>query len=501
MPTKLRPHQHEPVNHLLEVLRYDRTAADLSDTGTGKTYVAGAVATALKLPTLVVTPLVAINQWHRAADHFGDKFSVINYEMLRTGRTPFGKWDKTPPAGMASERYFECLSCQRVVDFDRFEPCYCHPQGIHFIQEKKKKWKYGDFHFHPNVGMVIFDEGHRCGALDSLNADMMMAARRDVNRSLVLSATAACSPLKMYAMGYFLDVHTGDYDMPLSGRKKFYTWACRYGVRREPRCGLQWRVTPAQQQIVMAEVRKQIIPARGVRVTVEDIPGFPEREITSELYDLEENGLIDRLYADMAESIQLLEDKASGDANPDNPLTIVLRARQKIELLKVPIAVELARDYMDKGYSVGIFVNFSETIRALRERLNCDCFIDGSAEGKRKRQINIDRFQSHQSRLILANNEAGGIAVDLPDLDGNHRRVGLVFPCFSAVTMRQVFGRFHRLVGKSICHYRIIFAANTIETKVHKNLQTKLNNLDALNDLDLMPENLFLTRAHFGGTT
>lgn len=497
----LRPHQLEPVNHLIEILKHHRTAADLSDTGTGKTYVAAAVSNALKFPTLVVTPLVAINQWHRAADHFGDQFSVINYEMLRTGRTPFGKWDKTPPPGMAGERYYECMACQRVVNFDKFEPCYCHPQGIHCVQEKKKKWKYGEFHFHPNVGMVIFDEGHRCGALDSLNADMMFAARREVNRSLVLSATAACSPLKMYAMGYFLDVHTGDYDMPLSGRKKFYSWACGYGVRREPMRGLQWRVTPAQQQIVMAEVRKQIIPARGVRVTVEDIPGFPEREITSELYDLEEHGLIDRLYSDMEDSLQRLAERANGDADPNHPLTATLRARQKIELLKVPIAVELARDYMEKGYSVGVFVNFSETIRELRQRLNCDCFIDGSPEGKRKRQSNIDRFQSHQSRLIIINNEAGGIAVDLPDLDGNHRRVGLVFPCFSAVTMRQVFGRFHRLVGKSICHYRIIFAAKTVETKVHKNLQTKLNNLDALNDLDLMPENLFLTRAYFGGTT
>jgi len=387
------------------------------------------------------------------------------------------------------------------VNFDDYQPCYCHPLGIHCIEEKKKPWKYGEFHFHPNVGMVIWDEGHRCGALDSLNADMMIASRRDVNRSLVLSATAACSPLKMYAMGYFLDVHTGDFDMPLSGRKKFYSWACKYGVRKEPMRGLQWRVTPGQQQIVMAEIRKQIIPARGVRVTVADIPGFPEREITSELYDLEEHNLIDRLYADMEEPLQRLVDKASGDTNPEHPLTLVLRARQKIELLKVPIAVELARDYMEKGYSVGIFVNFSETIAALRERLSSDCFIDGSAAGQRCRQKNIDRFQRHESRLIIVNNEAGGIAVDLPDLDGNHPRVGLVFPCFSAVTMRQVFGRFHRLVGRSICHYRILFAAKTVETKVHRNLQTKLNNLDALNDLDLMPDNLCLTRAHFGGTT
>ncbi len=490
---KLRDHQRAPAARLLDVLTKNPSAVDMSDTGTGKTYVAMAVANAMKLPTLVVVPKVAITAWQRAAEHFNDSFSVINYEMLRTGWSPYGKWDNNPPKTRRSEEYFKCQCCQREFTIPG-EPCYCHPLGIHCMEIKHDTWKYGKFHFHPAVKNIIFDEVHRCAGQSSLNAEMLIGARREQRKMLGLSATAACSPLDMKALGYALDLHTLDHDV--IGRGKCFTkWAFKYGVRRDPAFrGLVWRAGAKDQLRIMAEIRESIIPARGVRVCVEDIPGFPERDITSELYDIEETNQIDQIYRDMAEPLGRLQARSERDLAPDHPLTVILRARQKIELLKVPVAVELARDYMAKGYSVALFVNFTETVKALRERLNCDCFIDGTPDGVRHRQRSIDQFQINESRSIIANNEAGGICVSLQDLDGFHPRVGLVFPSFSARTMQQVFGRLHRDGGKSKCHYRIIFAARTVEEKIHRAVRSKLNNLDALNDADLQPENLILTK-------
>lgn len=481
----LRPHQPEPVEQLIQILQHNRTAADLSDTGTGKTFVAAAVAAYLQLPTLVITPKVAVSQWHRAAEHFGDSLSVIGYEMLRTGRTPYGRWDNTPPPGFVSDEIYRCQWCSCKVDFQKFVPCYCHPSGIHCVEAKKKPWKYGDFHFAPQVKMVIFDEGHRCNGLDSLNADMMIAARREVHRALTLTATAACDPIHMRAMGYFLDLHGLDKDiLGTYPRRNFYAWAAGHGVRREPMRGLQWRVGADKQREIMAEIRQGIIPARGVRVCVEDIPGFPKREIVSELYDLEESGRIDDLYNEMADALGVLENRATADADPDHPLTRILRARQKIELLKTPIGVELARDYLDKGYQVALFVNFTQTLQELCKRLDTNCCIRGM-QGDRDRQKCIEDFQAGRSRVIIVNSEAGGIAVSLHGT----RRVGLVFPPEKAVTLKQVFGRLHRDGGGN-CHYRVLFAAKTVEVRVHKNLQNRLNNLDALNDEDLNPCNL-----------
>lgn len=492
---RLRDHQIEPASQLLDILSQHRTAADFSDTGTGKTYVAAAVAVCLRLPTLVIVPKVAVTQWHRAAEHFGDIISVINYEMLRTGRTPFGSWDNNPPPGFVSAEFYKCMSCQLKIDLDRYEPCYCHPQGIHCLEVKKKAWRYGNFHFNPAVKFAIFDESHRCGAVDSLNADMLIGARREVHRCLALSATPAVDPTKMRGLGYFLDLHTLDYDVLLGDRPKFYTWASRYGVRREPMRGLQWRVVPEKQKVIMAEIRESIIPARGVRVCVEDIPGFPERQIVSELYDLEENGEIDRLYNDMAEAMERLGQREAGDADPNHPLTKILRARQRVELLKTPIGVELARDYLARGHQVAVFVNFTDTLREMCARLSTQCCIRGGQK-ESDRQKNIDDFQSGKSHIIVVNSEAGGIAVSLHGA----RRVGLVFPPEKAITLKQVFGRLHRDGGGN-CLYRLLFAANTVETRVHKNLQNKLNNLDALTDADLNPCNLFLTKSQILRTT
>src|SRR5437899_7480847 len=86
---KLRPHQYPPAQQLFDILSREQSACDMSDTGTGKTYVATAVMTHLAIPTLVVVPKIAITSWHRVAATFGEQFSVTNYEKLRQGNSGF----------------------------------------------------------------------------------------------------------------------------------------------------------------------------------------------------------------------------------------------------------------------------------------------------------------------------------------------------------------------------------------------------------------------------
>lgn len=482
----LRPHQHVPVEHLLKAFQRFPSAVDLSDTGTGKTYVAAAVAKSLGLPTLVVGPKISETAWKTAAAHFNDTISFVGYEKLRTGRTPYGKWDNTPPPGAEQEKFFVCQSCQLPVDLNNFQPCYTHPRGIHCLVEKKRKWKYGRFHFAPQVGFVIFDEVHRCGGLDTLNAEMLIAARRESKRILGLSATAACSPLQMKALGYALGLHN---------LNDFYRWVARYGCRRDINLGpgLHWMVGQDRQQEVMNQIRASLIPLRGVRVRTEDIPGFPEREISAELYDLDEYEKINSLYSEMAGALQRLETQKSNDVAPESPLTKILRAHQKIELLKVPIAIELVRDYIAKGFSVGVFCNYRQTIEELSFRLGVSCIIDGNIIGQ-KREQNICDFQTQKERVALLNSRAGGICVSLHDLTGHAPRIGVVFPCFDIVTMRQLMGRFHRDGGKSKCFYRVMFAAGTVEQDMFHAWRKKGNNLDRLNDGDLAPAGISLKK-------
>lgn len=464
-----------------------RTALDKSDTGTGKTFVAAAMAAASKLPTLVVAPKVARSAWERAADHFSDKFSIVGYELLRTGNTPYGAW-----SGGANPRQklFKCQCCQRVVDFapGKYEPCYCHPAGIHCIDVRSRPHNYGRFVFHPAVGQVIFDEIHRCNGIDSLNADLPIAAKRQGLRVLGLSATAAHNPLHMRALGYLLGFHNLNADIP-HVRPSFYHWAARYGCRRDPAFhGWKWMVGEERQREIMAEIHNQIIPEHGVRVRCEDIPGFPKCDIQPELYDISDPKEFDRLHAEVAEAQGVLSERMKLDVAPDSPLTRILRGRQKIELLKVAIAEELGQDFLDKGFSVVFFVNFRQTIDELCKRFPLARVIDGSPDSLRSRDESVELFQQNRIPALIVNNEAGGVCLSMQDLDGFHPRAGIVMPCFSAVTMRQVFGRLPRDGGKSPAHYRIIFAAKTVETDIYRALRAKLGNLDALNDADLSPQ-------------
>lgn len=472
---------------------------DLSDTGVGKTFVAAAVACALRLPALVVCPKIVVSAWHRAAEHFSDTLSVINYEMLLTGRTDFGRWSKSAQGVCTRETYYVCDCCQRVVEFDNYTPCYCHSQGIHCVGLRKKPQRLGNFIFHDAIRFLVFDEVHRCGAINSLNADMLIAAKRQNIKMLGLSATAAVNPLNMRALGYNLDMHGDKHDV-LGGilmwpskpmkviRPNFYRWASKYGCRRDPAFhGFKWLVSAEQQQQVMADIRAEIIPARGVRVRVSDIPGFPKRDITAELYDVEDCNQINRYYQDVAGALQTLHGRMALDRAPESAITSLLRARQKIELLKVPVATELATDYLDKGYSIGIFVNFRQTLDELLWRFPDASVIQGG-QLNHVRDTNIDRFQTNVARLILIMSEAGGVGLSLPDLSGVNPRVGLVMPTDKAVTMRQIFGRFHRDDSKSNCFYRVLLASGTVETQMQRRLTQKFANLDMLNDGDLSPQ-------------
>jgi hypothetical protein len=333
---------------------------------------------------------------------------------------------------------------------------------------------------------------------------MLVAAKQQKIRVLGLSATLASSPLQMRALGYLLDLHGLDKDQiimagagPLQHpriRPNFYKWAGHYGCRRDPRFrGWKWLLGESEQREVMLEIRNQIIPSRGVRVRCEDIPGFPACDIQAELYDIEHPEEIDRLYAEVQEALGILDLRAAQDKAPDSPLTRILRGRQKIELLKVPIAEELGGDFLSKGFSVVFFVNFRQTIDELFKRFPDALIIDGTPDSVKQRDASVSKFQQNQINTLIVNNQAGGVCLSMQDLDGFHPRMGLVMPSFSATDMIQVCGRLPRDGGKSTAHYRFIFANTVIERGMHRAVRAKQHNIEALNDADLSGASLMFS--------
>jgi superfamily II DNA or RNA helicase len=446
-PVGLLAYQLAPVSLHVASLKNFGASVDASDTGTGKTYSALAACRELGLSPLVLAPKSVLPSWARAATHFGLTLTgIINYEKIKTGNTVWGKWVK--------------------IDTGRK-----NSKGETIFDEK--------FIFAPSVTSLVFDEVHRCKGTDTANAYLLRAAKAQEIPTIALSATLAHNPLEMRAIGNLLGLCTWG---------GFWQWAIRNGCSKNPWGGMDFNGS----RLVLEDLHKQIFPAHGARVRIADLgDAFPETQIAAEAYNL--NGAaseIDRIDAEMHREIEELfrcvsTDKASARAAA---LVAMLRARQRAELVKVPLFVELAQDAIESGQSVAVFVCFAETLNAIAARLESagvKCAQIRGGQSAEDRESGIAAFQADKIRCILAMIQAGGVGVSLHDLNGNFPRASFISPTWSAVELRQTLGRVHRAGGLSKSTQRIVFVADSVEEQVRRTVESKLSRLDTLNDGDL----------------
>lgn len=407
-------------------------AKDGSDTGTGKTVVALSVAKDLGLTPFVVCPKSVVPSWKEWIQKFFPSSTnyVYNYESLVRGKT----------------EYYKRTGSQRV-------------------------WT-----LHPERVLLIFDEDHRCKGAKSENAKMMIAAKSRGLITLSLGATSCNSPVEMRALGYLLEMHDD---------RGWWNWCLKNGCKRGTFGGLQFIGNKSALKRIHDHIYKE---GRGSRLKITDLPpgSFPDGVVIPEGYDVGSTNEIEKIYHDLWVKLEEIESKKSDD---DNPLTLQLRARQEVELLKVPVLEELARDALEADNSVVIFVNFRETLEALLRRLSGTheiSVITGAQSGV-ARDLEVKRFQKDESRICLATTQAGGTGLSLHDVNGKHPRVSLISPSFSAIDLKQALGRIHRAGAKSPAVQKIIFAEGTVEMRVCRLVRKKLNNIDLINDDEMNP--------------
>lgn len=427
--------QEDHTDKLVTSLKKHGVAKDGSDTGTGKTVVALECAKRLGLTPFVIAPksvLSSWKEWHVKFFPLIEEPMILNYEKLRMGRTP-----------------------------------YLEKTG------RRVRWR-----LNPKKILVIFDEVHRCKGDKSLNGKMLAAAKTAGLKTLMLSATACSNPTEMKAMGYALGMHK---------YTDWWQWCLRHGCRRGFFGGLEFRND--RKTLNYLHESMYGVEGKGGRIRIADLgDAFPETLITADSYDVADPGEIDKVYEDMRDELDTLAERASED--DDSPLVAQLRARQRVELLKVPIFVELAKDAHEAHNSVVIFVSFRQTLEALSDRLVDDAdglvTIHGDQSGEDRAEV-IRLFQSNEARVCVCMIQAGGTGLSLHDEAGGHPRISLISPTFSAIELRQALGRVHRANGKSKSVQKIIFAAGTVEDRVAAAVRRKLNNLDMINDGELTP--------------
>ncbi len=424
------PKQKACIDHLVSILEKNPSSAALngSETGTGKTLCGVEVSRRLGVKTVVVCPKIVIPSWEQTFLNQGMEAPIVlNYEKLRTGKTKLGSWVRG-----------------------------------NFI------WSL------PSGSLVIWDEVHRAQGAYTKNSKMLIGARLCGLRNLALSATAAEDPTELRALGYVLGLHN---------LTNFVIWAKEHGCTFDQWGKLVFTKSVSLSKAFLEPLHAEIYPGKGVKLTREDLAEhFRDSQIITDPLDFGDSGKIGQIYGEMEKELDLLKARKAMDSveSKGNALTEQLRARQMVELLKIPALLELTEEALVEHRSVAIFVNFEATLAAIRERISVPYGVVKGGQTAEEREDDIQKFQQNKLRVIICNISAGGLGVNLHDEVGNAPRTSLISPSFNAKELKQVLGRVDRAGAQSTSIQRILVAAGTIEETILASLNLKIQNMNTL---------------------
>ena len=407
-----------PVKKMLAAHRAGmRGLLDASDTGVGKTYISCGFARAAAQPIFAVCPKAVIPSWREAAEHLGSHLvDARNYESLKKTREGVIAW------------------------------------GEHGWPE----WKL------PKDTIIVFDEAHRCRSADmTLNAKLLVMARRQGYQVVMISATIAESPLHLRAVGYTLGLHNG---------KNWWDWIRNLGCYQDQWNGWNWD----QNHRTMERLHAQIFMHRGVRVRKNAVKNFPETIISADLIDC--GSKVKKILDDLLARVERIKAETANYA--PSAMTAILAARREAEMIKAHAMVEMIEDAIEEGQSVAVFVCFRETLDYIREKFKCGAIYGGQDSDERENVI--QEFRADKSNVIVCAIQAGGVGISL---HGKRDRLALISPSFSAVEVVQALGRVNR-AGGGRSTQRLLYAAGTIEQQICRAVRNKLGNLNMLNDKD-----------------
>ena len=444
---------------------------DNSPTGTGKTFVGLALARHLNRPFVVICPKLAVPQWRDLIkewklDHLCKL--IINHEKLARGNTAYYKFI-TPAA------YRTLHNIPETVEVPEFLRAY--------------------FKF-PADWFILVDECHKCRGVETLSAGLLFNLRRQNYTHHAMSATQATSPGDMRAFGFDMDLHDGT----MKDFKRFQIeaggeWAGKWGR-------IDFNSEKPESMEKLQAVRDNLFNAKkvGSRMKRSDFGNiFPPSQVVADAVDMgAASDAIADVYNEMQYELLMLE--ARCENYKEHILAIITKARRKAELLKIPCITEMVCDFKDEGRSTVVFLNYTDSIVALAERLRKELGKDAigliyGGQPIKDRLVDIADFQADKKIVTVANILAGGQSINLHNLLGRRSRSGIINPSYSAVAVLQSAGRIDRAYAQGDVFQRFLLAARTIEEHVARRFHDRNRFITALNDgtlsdADLIPTDL-----------
>lgn len=425
----LYPKQQEALDFFLAKHKLGLNSLDTSHVGTGKTIVACHLAKFLNRPVAVLCPKAVIPSWQRELAECGiDPLFVLNYEKIRTGRTEF-----------LSKR-----------------------------GKKIMKWNL------PKDTLVLVDEVHKCKGPYTQNAQLLVSLTTQDYSVHAMSATAAEDPTEMRPIGFALGLH--NLNKSEDGIKSWFGWMMQYGCTQN-----QWGAWELRRRAKLTDLNQEMYGKNVKKLTVSDFPdSFKLNRVFVEPVSFTSAPKIAKAYKDLGITPEIITDLLDNGTVEDSDWVLVnlLRARQLAESLKAKDMADMAKDYIEQGNSVVLFVNFSETAKVLCGLLDCPAIVGGQSAAERQKII--DDFQADKQYCIVVNIAAGGTGISLHDINGYRQRISLISPTFNVKDHLQALGRIHRNGAKSDAIQKILVADGSIEEHVMKVIEQKTSNLDML---------------------
>jgi hypothetical protein len=307
---------------------------------------------------------------------------------------------------------------------------------------------------------------------------MLAAAVTQGKRPLLITGSVAESPLQLKAIGYAFGLHQNT---------NFWHWAQQHGCFKPPFGGLKFTTNKERAAAIMADLHARIFPEKAIRIPVTGMGDYYKGFLlTCPLIDVPSPDEVDLLTAEINTALQELEQRIEErGASEEHPMTRLLRARQRLDLLKLPAKMELADDLYEQGHTVLLFENFSETVEQLRARYPDAGVIVGDTPQEERDRI-MAAVQSDQMRRVILNMQAGGESISLHNLTGKHPRATILPHQYSAKLFRQAVFRTARSGATEKALVLLPVVAGTVEEDIKKSVERKSLCLDTLNDGDLL---------------
>lgn len=468
---KLLSYQVPHVYQLYESLQNNKCVLDASDTGTGKTYTTIMLCKLLNLRPFIISPKSVLTNWIDVSEKLGVKiFGLSNYELLKNCKYYTENLEYADCPYMDIITKLPDKSTKRILVKSK-KPDKSEEENKSKNRSKENK-QIKDFIFQlPEDVILIFDEAHRCKNHKTTTSRLLLSLSSTKNKIVLLSATITdkieCFKPFGVAFGFYEE------------KRQYNIWMARQIKMKK----ISYKnLCLDEDQLKLKIIHDSIFPNFGSRMKIKELGNlFPSNQILSKCYYLENNNEVNKLYDELNCALEDLKDKEKRS----EALGKIIRIRQRLELIRVPIFLDLANSAIDNGYSIVIFVNYRATMDYLCHHLNCDCTINGD-QSIEERNLCIEDFQSNKKKIMIATIQAGGVGISLNDIHGNHPRMSLISPTWSGQDLQQALGRIHRAGSKTPALQRIVYIANSYEEDICKLIEKKLINLSGINDGDLV---------------